>query len=169
MDIMELGAIGELVGGVAVLVTLIYLVIQIRSSNRLAEAGTALTASQMLTEFHARVNQSDEFPELVVRAFSEPDSLNREERLRFLFLMAELFHAFEGVYRQREYGLVSDETWRPLERMIRRVLLVPFAREWWENDVQMFSEDFRDFVDAMPPTIDEIDYGHRVAEVTADR
>ena len=38
MDIMELGAIGELVGGVAVLATLVYLAIQIRqntASNRL--------------------------------------------------------------------------------------------------------------------------------------
>ena len=33
MDIMELGAIGELVGGVAVLVTLVYLALQIRQNT----------------------------------------------------------------------------------------------------------------------------------------
>ena len=115
------------------------------------------------------MNQSHEFPDLIARGFAESDSLNREERLRFLTLMAELFHIFEGLYRQREYGLVSDETWRPLERMIRTVLLVPFAREWWESEIQMLSEDFRAFVDAMPPATDEIDYGRRYATVTADR
>ncbi len=34
MDIMELGAIGELVGGVAVLVTLVYLAVQVRQGRR---------------------------------------------------------------------------------------------------------------------------------------
>ena len=40
MDIMELGAIGELVGGVAVLVTLIYLAVQIRQGNERAKRET---------------------------------------------------------------------------------------------------------------------------------
>ena len=35
MDIMELGAIGEMVGGVAVLATLIYLVVQVRQNTHL--------------------------------------------------------------------------------------------------------------------------------------
>ncbi len=64
----------------------------------------------MVTEWHGHVNQSSELPELVARAFAESDSLNREERVRFITLMAELFHIFEGLYRQRQYGLVSDET-----------------------------------------------------------
>ncbi len=34
MNIMELGAIGELVGGVAVLVTLVYLAVQVRQGRR---------------------------------------------------------------------------------------------------------------------------------------
>ena len=33
MDILELGAIGELVGGAAVLVTLIYLAVQLRRTR----------------------------------------------------------------------------------------------------------------------------------------
>ncbi len=36
MDIMELGAIGEPVGGVAVLATLIYLAVQVRQNNEQA-------------------------------------------------------------------------------------------------------------------------------------
>ena len=34
MDIMELGAIGELVGGVAVIVSLIYVGLQVRQANK---------------------------------------------------------------------------------------------------------------------------------------
>ena len=36
MDLMELGAIGELVGGVAVIATIAFLGVQVRQGNRLA-------------------------------------------------------------------------------------------------------------------------------------
>ena len=38
MDIMELGAIGELVGGVAVVASLIYVGLQVRQSNSINRA-----------------------------------------------------------------------------------------------------------------------------------
>ena len=38
MDIMELGAIGELVGGVAVIGSLLYVGLQVRQSNQLNRA-----------------------------------------------------------------------------------------------------------------------------------
>ncbi len=40
MDILELGAIGELVGGAAVLVTLIYLALQVRHGNEVEKSET---------------------------------------------------------------------------------------------------------------------------------
>ncbi len=38
MDIMELGAIGELVGGFAVVTSLIYVDLQVRQSNQISQA-----------------------------------------------------------------------------------------------------------------------------------
>ena len=45
MDIMGLGAIGELVGGVAVIGSLIFVGLQVRGSNHLARAATELEAT----------------------------------------------------------------------------------------------------------------------------
>ena len=45
MDIMELGAVGELVGGVAVIATLVYLAAQIRQNTRAAMADAEIAAS----------------------------------------------------------------------------------------------------------------------------
>ena len=39
MDIMELGAIGELLGGLALLVTLIYLAVQVRNTRKTPSSG----------------------------------------------------------------------------------------------------------------------------------
>ncbi len=46
MDIMELGAIGELVGCVAVVASLVYVGLQVRQSNRQSERGNRTAQSQ---------------------------------------------------------------------------------------------------------------------------
>lgn len=46
IDIMELGAIGELVGGLAVVGSLIYLAAQVRQSNRLEKAESSRAATR---------------------------------------------------------------------------------------------------------------------------
>jgi hypothetical protein len=47
MDISTLGAIGELVGGIAVLVTIVYLAIQVRRAQSAAEANAYVGAQNL--------------------------------------------------------------------------------------------------------------------------
>ncbi len=81
MDIMELGAIGELVGGVAVIASLIYVGLQVRQTNR-------QSASDSGTDVLAEMNRLQEF------VFSDPagatlllklkngDDLSPEEQIK---------------------------------------------------------------------------------------
>ena len=81
MGIMELGAIGELVGGVAVVASLIYVGLQVRQTNR-------QSASDSGTDVLAEMNRLQEF------VFSDPsgatlllklqngDELSPEERIK---------------------------------------------------------------------------------------
>lgn len=48
MDIIELGAIGELVGGVAVFVTLVYLAVQVRHGRNDLRFGSELHLSDVV-------------------------------------------------------------------------------------------------------------------------
>ena len=57
MDIMELGAIGELVGGVAVIASLIYVGFQVRQSNSVARA--AAGASSNISRPRQATSQSE--------------------------------------------------------------------------------------------------------------
>jgi len=50
MNWTAIGAVGELLGGVVVTVTVIYLALQLRGSNRQAEAATELAWIQGLNE-----------------------------------------------------------------------------------------------------------------------
>ena len=59
MDIMELGAIGELVGGVAVIASLVYVGLQVRQSNALVSAQVHQEASRRSSELSFFLSEPD--------------------------------------------------------------------------------------------------------------
>ena len=81
MDIMELGAIGELVGGLAVVGSLIYVGLQVRQSNRLTQAETVQAYvhaynRDVLSPLHDR-----SIGETFRRGMNDFQNLNQEEQI----------------------------------------------------------------------------------------
>ncbi len=108
MTIFELGALGELAGAIGVLLTLIFLTIQIRQNTRQLEhnsdqehARAELESARLAADWHRTVVES---PELV-RLWGEhmangASALKGEERARLIWLIAQYFYVIEGFYRQ---------------------------------------------------------------------
>ena len=81
MDIMELGAIGELVGGIAVIGSLIYVGLQIRQSNQLNHAESVRAYVRDYSALLGELRDS-EFADLMQRASVDFDGLSRHDQLR---------------------------------------------------------------------------------------
>ena len=81
MDIMELGAIGELVGGIAVIATLVYLALQVRQGTQVARAQVQQESSRMSTELFLSADR--EILDLFTQAAKDPKGLS-ESDLGFL-------------------------------------------------------------------------------------
>ena len=92
-----LGNIGDFVGGIGVVATLVYLVIQIRQNthqlehnSELVQASAELESARLAAEWHRTVAES---PELV-RLWGEhmangASALTNEERARLVWLIAQ--------------------------------------------------------------------------------
>ena len=59
-----IGAIGEVVGGVAVIATLLYLAVQIRQNARSVRNAASLSVNEGLAEINRRVSNDPEFADL---------------------------------------------------------------------------------------------------------
>ena len=88
MDLTQLANLGEFIGGVAVLVTLIYLAVQMRQSNQIATADavrdtvrTFATYRQMLAE--------DGLSEIWAKA-QRDETLSPKEKVQIVAVVTEL-------------------------------------------------------------------------------
>jgi len=85
-----IGGVGSVIGGIAVLVTLIYLALQIRHNTRVAASSMHYQMLSITNEHFKLTTNNPELSEIVRRGNGDPDTLTEDEweRFREFFLHA---------------------------------------------------------------------------------
>lgn len=114
MTIQDLGSLGEIIGAIAVVATLIYLVAQIRQNNELlrSESRQALVGNDV-TSLAANLQHADVFAKYVTGQALPP-----EEQLRMSFMFTLDLRNREFEYFQYKSGLLDEETWLSYRQVI---------------------------------------------------
>jgi len=159
VNLAQLANLGEFVGGIAVLVTLVYLVVQVRQGNSNSRAA----ARQILIENWSQ-NQFDlaHHPELLGimgKGFSNYDALPDNEQVQFDFLMSRyVANVYNGVLLHRD-GMLDQDT---LDQIGHYVVSVANDVElWWERwpqplEVREYVEDYQRRHPGPSPSLHEI-------------
>jgi hypothetical protein len=149
MNWEALSALAEVIGAVAVVISIIYLARQITESNTTAQASTTLDVSKVFSDWHRGVNTTPDLADIWYRGMANDQSLDQKEKARFNFLNAEFFILAEGLYRQFRLGFVKDEAWQPMERIIPKFFSSVLFAAWWESGASANGEDFRSYVNGL--------------------
>lgn len=149
MDWDALGAIGEIVGAGAVVVTLVYLAFQIRQNTRSNQVSAEIQALEQLSKWVTRISTDKDAQRLwdLVADGSEP--LSAEDSGQYLWIMGELFWLVESAFVQYRRGYLSKAAWMRFERTLVGTLNNKLTREWWENREVPHSPEFRGYVDQL--------------------
>lgn len=165
MTIIELGALGEFLGSIAVLATLVYLSVQVRQntrsmneSKRLALAQTYQMRSDALQMMLVRAADSEHIGPIITKltgmGYAEDirshDQLSREERGRFRqWQIAQQTH-WDNMYFQYQQGFIDEEYFRDSfrERVRRlaptwRALHVSATRRSFDTEIEDILEQDR--------------------------
>lgn len=119
MNWNAIGAIAEVVGAVAVIITLAYLAIQIRQNTRmnasaLRQSFYDYTARQML---HG--TDSAEFSALLAKAGTTDEALSPGERLQISRMFLAVFVGYQGAYFQHKHGALGQSDWKTCRALLR--------------------------------------------------
>lgn len=138
MDLTQLGAIGEMVGGVAVLVTLVYLSTQVRQGNEQAKREAVASAAFDFPRQLCSFGMEDGNAAAIRDGLRDYDALSPLEAMRFNSLMVGLYVAFVGVSDHHKAGLIPQDEFEATEANFVRFLNEPGARTWWEQTKHIY-------------------------------
>jgi len=156
MNLSTLAQLGEFFGGVAVLVTLIYLVVQIKqNTNELKRASARQTSMQNSLALRAHVDHA----ELVATGCDELNNLSIGERYRFDVLWAMWFQGVEQTFEDERTGLQSTEVMRPYKSVIRGIFATSNGLQWWNERKNWFNASFQKEIEALKEQVVDSDIG----------
>jgi len=145
MDVQDLGAVGEIVGGLAVIATLVYLARQIRQANTSTHRQMYAQAATAISEFWLNLAKDAELQALFQKMLSEPDGLGSNQLERAFLILDSYFSLMESYYlHNQEFDeKLSQERW---ERILVRILAAPGGRAYWLKREYAFHDSFARYV-----------------------
>ncbi len=143
-----IGAIGEIVGAVAVVASLVYLATQIRNQNRESRLAAMHEVSSDFRETTSMILDRD-LARIFVKAIESFESLTDEELLRLLLLITTIYRSWEEAFIRHDIGHLDSRAWKPMLSYYTLIASTPPARKVWEMRKEHFDDRFRDFVDGL--------------------
>jgi hypothetical protein len=147
MSLEDLGNIGEFVAAIAVLVSLVYLALQIRQNTRAVRAGAHQAMADGISALSLTLSESSDLARIMVKGHADYDSLTLEERVRFDAFVGRVFASWENVFFQRQEGLVGPDMWEAWDEAYCRIVSAPVFARFWEAARGGFLRDFQQHVE----------------------
>jgi len=146
MTIDEIGAIGELIGGLGVIVSLVYVGLQIKQS---ADASKAATA-QAFAKQYIDINQMIKDPklgELFTRGLQGINTLELGERAAFMAILSSISRTVESFFFQKDNGALDPRLFEGWFLQYMDLQANPGVAEFWDMRKHQYSAEFVAYLD----------------------
>ncbi len=130
-----IGAVGELAGALAVLITLIYLAVQLRQNTNLASGAAQ---REVMASFQLNLDRVRTNPQLVQKGLAQFDSLSLAEQLEFTMIINQFVNHLEQPLRMLNRGLETQDTVDVYGDICMALLQESGGLELWERTKPLF-------------------------------
>ena len=151
MDWAAISAVSSSLAAIAVVISVIYLAIQVRRSTQAIYSQAHHQTVIALAETAATIASSENLSRVYRLGLSAPDELSEEEFFRFAAIATSQFRTFENLFFQYRAGLVTEDFWSGHRENILWFYHRPGIQIWWAGKRLAHSKDFRDFLEHSTP------------------
>jgi hypothetical protein len=150
MNWEAMSAIGEMVGAVGVIVSLVYLALQIRQNSNVVRSATRQAISTTQVEMGFRIAESSDLRASIAASWGieGPPTAAQDTEILNVFLYRAFLRAYENQYHQFKEGTFDADMWSGYREALRGMFFSGGSLKVWEQTRAAFSPDFTRFVDS---------------------
>ena len=150
MNWEAIGAIGEIVGALGVIVTLGYLGFQIRQntaqleqSRRMSIAAAVSVSATNYRENRRYIYTNRDVAVIVLKGLADPESLDETDQYRFRLIIQNTMDSLWDLYAQTVITDFSPETWKTQGvGLVRRVFMTDGGSWFWKYHRDEYNDEF---------------------------
>lgn len=141
------GAIGEIVGAFTVLLTLIYLSLQIRQNTKAVKSSALDSSISALSVIRDRILSDREIAELYMNGCEDPDTLDDADKVRYRMLITNILLASMNLFENTKDAGISESLWTNIKPNLHRVLASKGGKWFWDLYRHEFEDSFIQEID----------------------
>jgi hypothetical protein len=150
----------EIIGGIAIVVSLIFVGIQFKENTIATKSATANAANAITIAWYSETGNSAQSSQLIWNYLKDPKSItSNAEKYQVTILLHGLFLAFQNSYYLANEGTLDQNILESLTAALIAVKNQPGFHEYWENRKSLFFVEFRDYMTSILTSDSEVTEG----------
>lgn len=150
MELSAIQSIAEIAGSIATVMTLIYLAIQIRENTATSKREALDGLVDRLNQWTRSLRENPDLLDLYTKGNLNFDSLSYENKLKYHFILSELFMYCESALGHAKDDGIKQESEEGTKNLLRQHLSQPGVVQWWEKlGKNSFARDYTVLVDGL--------------------
>ena len=147
MTLLEWGALGELIGGIAIIGSLIYVGVQVKDSARATRSAAANDATVAMQSWYLEMGSNRQASDMWFNAMKSPDPLTNNDEFQFMMMMHAVFLGFQNSYLLSKENTLDAEFREAITVAIVAVKDLPGMDRYWRQRRGFLHRGFADYVD----------------------
>jgi len=147
MSLQEWAAFAEIVGAIAVVLTLVYLAIQVRQNTKAIQSTNAITVHTNIQDLARGPTDDRELGGIILRAMDGTHELKPEDKLAAYAWFFIMLKTGELAHIQYRNGELAKEYWQASLTFFRAYWQTPGFKDYWTDRKGAFTPVFQSAVE----------------------
>jgi hypothetical protein len=142
-----MASVAEVVGALAIVISLIYVGVQVDDSTRAVRSATANETTTAMSAWYESIGSDPRSVQLIYAGMSDPDSLAAEQWLQFVYLIHGLVLKYQTAFYLAQEGTLDSNISQTITGTISGNRESPGLLRYWEQRGSLFEPEFKAFVE----------------------
>ena len=141
--------IGELIAAFVVIVSVIYLALQVRQNTQVIITTNTHNISSAINSIMDMITNNGEVADIYRRGSVSYNSLDDTEQIRFRTLALHFFRILKEGFVHMQVGTLSGDSWDSFKKPFIDILQLPGIQTVWSARRHWYEKDFQNHVDEL--------------------
>jgi hypothetical protein len=149
VKLSEAASWAEIISAVGLVISLIYVGIQVTDNTSATRSETASNASTEFINWYTHVSGDPELMDIWLTGVTDPESLDEKETLRFVFLVHIIMLQFQNNFYLVEEGTLDEKMLSAINTTLATIRGTPGFEMYWSLRRDLFFPEYQSFVEQL--------------------
>ena len=145
--LQEWANLAEIIGSAAIILSLVFVGLQISDTTKEMRAETAHNATAALQTWYNEIGTNEQAAKVFRKGMNDPTSLSKDEALQFIMSVHSVMLAYQSIYFLGIEGTLDSDMNIAMSSALEAAVPTQGFRWYWQQRGRHFTSEFRGFVE----------------------